>query len=168
LRVSCGSRCCQPALCSDRHSRRRFEGHVRRRSSALDAGNLEFVTRYFEPRNAVASDSAIVSQTIERIGAGGMGEVYKLRDLKLDRIVAGKVVRRKSLAAAVGSFLNEARALALFSDPRIVQVYEFRPDATAPVIIMEYVDGFELGGFLPSLEVRQLETRICVSCGRGT
>src|SRR5262245_55304764 len=30
-------------------------------------------------------------QTIERIGAGGMGEVFKLRDLRLDRIVAGKV-----------------------------------------------------------------------------
>ena len=33
-------------------------------------------------------------RTIERIGAGGMGEVYKLRDLKLDRFVAAKVIRR--------------------------------------------------------------------------
>ena len=33
-------------------------------------------------------------QTIERLGAGGMGEVFKLRDLTLDRIVAGKVIRR--------------------------------------------------------------------------
>ena len=94
-------------------------------------------------------------RTIERIGAGGMGEVYKLRDLKLDRVVAAKVVRRAPTAAAVGNFLQEARALALFTDRRIVQVYEFRPDADPPVIIMEYVDGFELGDIGRSLEVAQ-------------
>jgi serine/threonine protein kinase len=93
-------------------------------------------------------------QTIERIGAGGMGEVFKLRDLTLDRLVAAKVVRR-GRAAAVGDFLREARALALFQDRRIVQVYEFRPDADPPVIIMELVEGFELGRIGPSLEVRQ-------------
>jgi serine/threonine protein kinase len=94
-------------------------------------------------------------QTIERLGLGGMGEVFKLRDLRLDRLVAAKVVRRRSAAAvAVGNFLREARALALFQDRRIVQVYEFRPEANPPVIIMEYVDGFELG-FARRLDVRQ-------------
>jgi serine/threonine-protein kinase len=97
-------------------------------------------------------------ETIERIGAGGMGEVYKLRDLRLDRIVAGKVIRRDrdaGLQATLDSFLHEARALALFSDRRIVQIFEARLEADPPVLIMEYVDGFELGRLGPSLEFAQ-------------
>jgi serine/threonine protein kinase len=114
--------------------------------------------------SAQPADSASLSEplptfegfhTIERLGAGGMGEVYKLRDLKLDRLVAAKVVRRGPMAAAIGDFLREARALALFQDRRIVQVYEVRPDANPPVIIMEYVDGFELGRIGRSLEAGQ-------------
>ena len=58
-------------------------------------------------------------------------------------------------ASGIDGFLREARALALFSDRRIVQVFEVRPDATRPVIIMEFVDGFELGRIGPSLEFAQ-------------
>jgi serine/threonine protein kinase len=98
-------------------------------------------------------------QTIERIGGGGMGEVYKLRDVRLNRIVAGKVMRRQEggrrAAADASAFLNEARALALFSDRRIVQIFEVRPDAEPPVIIMEFVEGFELGRLGPSLDFPQ-------------
>jgi len=93
-------------------------------------------------------------RTIERVGAGGMGEVYKLQDLKLDRVVAAKVVRHDR-PAKLDDFLREARAMALFQDRRIVQVFEFRADADPPVIIMEFVDGFELGTIARSLEFRQ-------------
>jgi hypothetical protein len=106
-----------------------------------------------------AGDLAIEGfRTIERLGAGGMGEVYKLQDLKLGRIVAAKVLRRDDEAAAgakLSDFLIEAKSLALFSDPRVVQIFEYRADATPPVIIMEFVDGFELGRMGPSLEFRQ-------------
>jgi hypothetical protein len=97
-------------------------------------------------------------QTIERIGAGGMGEVFKLKDLRLNRLVAAKVVRTDRASRwtdDMQAFLREARALALFSDRRIVQVFEFRPDADPPVIIMELVEGFELGRVGPSLEIAQ-------------
>jgi serine/threonine protein kinase len=97
-------------------------------------------------------------ETIERIGAGGMGEVYKLRDQRLDRIVAAKVIRQDrnaGLQATLDGFLHEARALALFSDRRIVQIFEARLDADPPVLIMEHVDGFELGRIGPSLEFAQ-------------
>ena len=97
-------------------------------------------------------------RTIERIGAGGMGEVYKLQDLKLDRLVAAKIIRRDragALSAEAGEFLREARSLALFSDPRIVQIFECRLDSDPAVIIMEFVSGFELGRLGPSLEFRQ-------------
>jgi predicted Ser/Thr protein kinase len=93
-------------------------------------------------------------RTVERLGAGGMGEVFKLQDLTLDRVVAAKVVRRDR-RQQVQSFLEEARALALFDDPHIVRIHEFRADADPPVIIMELVEGFELGQVAPSLEWRQ-------------
>jgi serine/threonine-protein kinase len=93
-------------------------------------------------------------QTIERLGGGGMGEIYKLKDLQLDRIVAGKTVRRDRRVTGVTEFLQEARALALFSDPRIVRILEFRAGNPA-LIVMELVEGFELGRIGPSLEFTQ-------------
>ena len=115
-----------------------------------------------DPLPAEASAGELPSfdgfQTIERIGAGGMGEVFKLRDLKLDRIVAAKVLRpdrRRGMNAPINSFLREAKALALFTDRRIVQIYECRVERDPAVIIMEFVDGFELGRVGPSLEFAQ-------------
>jgi hypothetical protein len=113
------------------------------------------------PHPAVAGSSTPAAlpsfegfQTIERLGGGGMGEVYKLKDLKLDRIVAGKIVRPDRLMAGVPGFLQEARAMALFSDRRIVRIFEFR-DGNPPLIVMEHVEGFELGRIGPSLEFAQ-------------
>jgi hypothetical protein len=93
-------------------------------------------------------------QTIERLGGGGMGEVYKLKDLTLDRIVAGKIVRPDRLLTGVAGFLQEAKAMALFSDRRIVRIFEFR-DGNPALIVMEHVEGFELGRIGPSLEFVQ-------------
>jgi hypothetical protein len=105
-------------------------------------------------------------QTIERLGAGGMGEVFKLRDLTLNRIVAAKVIRRDARApAGVTEFLREARSMALFADRRIVRIFEFRPDSDPPSIIMEYVDGFELGRIGPSLEFAQRARVLIEVCG---
>lgn len=105
-------------------------------------------------------------QTIERLGGGGMGEVFKLRDLHLNRQVAAKVIRRDRAGWSdrLNGFLAEARTLALFSDRRIVQVFEFRPDAHPPVIIMELVEGFELGRLGPSLEFSQRARIILEVC----
>ena len=53
-------------------------------------------------------------RTVERLGKGGGGEVFKLEDLELGRVVAAKVLRTDgALGATVEDFLNEARALAL-------------------------------------------------------
>ncbi|HSK08374.1 MAG TPA: serine/threonine-protein kinase, partial [Vicinamibacterales bacterium] len=95
-------------------------------------------------------------RTIERIGGGGMGEVYKLEDLTLHRTVAAKVMRPDAtVPAGLAAMLKEARSLALFRDRRIVQVHECRADSHPPVIIMEHVDGFDLGRLSSSLEYRQ-------------
>jgi hypothetical protein len=94
-------------------------------------------------------------RTIERVGRGGGGDVYKVEDLTLGRIVAAKLLRPDSpLAAALPDFLREARSLALFDDDRIVRLLEFRQGET-PVLLMEYVDGFSLGEIGPSLEPAQ-------------
>jgi hypothetical protein len=95
-------------------------------------------------------------RTIERIGTGGAGAVYKLQDLTLNRVVAAKVLRGDpSLRTSLGDFLREARALALFDDSRIVRVFEFRADTEPAILIMEYVDGFDLSRVGSSLELRQ-------------
>jgi hypothetical protein len=63
-----------------------------------------------DPRSGAAGLPAFDGfQTIERLGAGGMGEVYKLKDLTLDRIVAGKIVRHGRLISwAPGSSGDQA------------------------------------------------------------
>src|SRR4029453_11797176 len=141
-------------------------GLVRQYLQVLDAldggsavtGSLDGATPASDAGTSTATSAFVVDgfRTIERLGAGGMGEVYKLHDLTLDRIVAAKVIRRKSAqATGLGDFLREARSLALFSDPRVVRIFEYREAADPPVIIMEYVEGFELGRLGPSLEFRQ-------------
>jgi serine/threonine protein kinase len=95
-------------------------------------------------------------RTIERLGGGGGGEVFKLADVQLGRFVAAKVLRPdKPLGANVERFLQEARSLALFEDPRIVRLFELRSEADQPVLLTEYVDGFELSHIGPSLEYKQ-------------
>jgi len=95
-------------------------------------------------------------RTVERIGSGGVGDVYKLEDLELGRTVAAKVLREGgALHRGIEGFLQEARSLALFEDPRIVRVIEFRRDSTPPVLLMEFVEGFPLDRIARSLEYRQ-------------
>jgi serine/threonine protein kinase len=94
-------------------------------------------------------------RTVERLGRGGEGDVYKVEDLTLGRIVAAKVLRRDSpLAAGGADLLREAKSLALSRDPRFVKLLEFRP-GDPPVLLMEYVLGFELTEIGRSLEFPQ-------------
>ncbi|HEY5611721.1 MAG TPA: serine/threonine-protein kinase [Thermoanaerobaculia bacterium] len=95
-------------------------------------------------------------RTIERLGKGGGGEVFKLYDLELQRQVAGKIIRQDhSISMKLDSFIREAKVLALFDDPRIVRILDFRRNADPPFIVMEFVDGFELSKIGPSLSFAQ-------------
>jgi serine/threonine-protein kinase len=79
----------------------------------------------------------------ERVGAGGMGEVWRATDEVLRRRVAIKIV----LPALVGQpgfvrrFLVEARAMASVRHPGVVAIHDFRGDDDAAYLVMEYVDG---------------------------
>ncbi len=61
------------------------------------------------------------------IGAGGMGEVYRARDTRLDRTVAIKVSQGKFIER----FEREARAVAALNHPNICQLYDVGPDYLA-------------------------------------
>ena len=75
------------------------------------------------------------------IGAGGMGEVYKARDTRLNRIVAIKVSQEQFSER----FEREARAVAALNHPHICQLYDVGPN----YLVMEFVEGAPLKGPLP-------------------
>jgi Tol biopolymer transport system component len=82
-------------------------------------------------------------EVLAGLGSGGMGEVYRARDLNLDREVALKVLPA-SLAGdpdRLARFEREARTLASLNHPNIAQIYGFERTDAGPVLIMELVEG---------------------------
>src|SRR5689334_8211998 len=75
------------------------------------------------------------------IGAGGMGEVWKARDTRLDRIVAIKTSKEQFSER----FEREARAVAALNHPHICQLYDVGPN----YLVMEFIEGAPLKGPLP-------------------
>src|SRR6266478_3557868 len=78
------------------------------------------------------------------IGAGGMGEVWRVHDTRLGRDVAIKT----SKAQFSERFAREARAIAALNHPHICQLYDVGPD----YLVMELVDGKPLAGPVPAAE----------------
>jgi serine/threonine protein kinase len=87
------------------------------------------------------------------IGAGGMGEVYRARDARLDRFVAIKV----SAAQFSERFEREAKAIAALNHPNICQIYDIGPN----YLVMEYIDGTPLHGPLPRDHALRYAVHIC-------
>src|SRR5690348_2651503 len=81
------------------------------------------------------------------VGRGGMAEVYRARDIRLDRIVAIKTLRTDLARDQIfqARFRREAQSAASLNHPSIVAVYDTGEDMTSgvpvPYIVMEYVDG---------------------------
>ena len=80
---------------------------------------------------------------VDRLGAGGMGEVYRADDLRLGRPVALKFLPAslKSDAESRARLLNEARAASLLRSPNIAVTYDIGEYDGADFIVMEYVEG---------------------------
>ena len=84
---------------------------------------------------------------LERIGAGGMGEVFRARDTKLGRTVAIKLLPE----AIAGDqdrrdrFLREARAAAAISHPNVAMLFEVGEDASRLYLVFEHINGRTLG-----------------------
>ena len=89
-------------------------------------------------------------QLLEQFASGGMAELYRGRDLMLDRYVAIKVLREDHSRNPEfeQQFRNEARSAANLSHPNIVTVYDFGNDQGQLFIVMELVPGHDLKSLL--------------------
>src|SRR5436305_5673583 len=89
-------------------------------------------------------------QIEERLGAGGMGEVYRAYDQRLARSVAVKLIRPEAAGdtRARERLRREARAAAGLSHPRVVQVFDIVELGETEAIVMELVEGEPLSRLL--------------------
>ena len=83
---------------------------------------------------------------LERIGSGGMGQVFLAEHVHMRRRVAVKILppARAEDPATLGRFYREARAAALIDHPNIARTHDIGQEGTLHYIIMEYIDGTSL------------------------
>lgn len=112
----------------------------------------------------------------ERIGIGGMAEVYKAQDQALRRVVAVKVMLPQYAADKefTERFRLEAAAAAQLSSPYIVNIYDWGQDSGTYYIVMEYVRGIDLKsaiqqrGAINQRKVAEIGSQVCQPCPSHT
>ena len=103
-----------------------------------------------EPPFALSSGQRLGNfEILEFIGRGGMGEVYRARDLRLRREVAIKVLTSGGTASERRRFLYEAQAASALNHPNIVTVYDVGESDGVSYIAMELVPGKTLNALIP-------------------
>lgn len=99
-------------------------------------------------------------EILEKIGAGGMSDVYRARDHRLNRDVAVKVLKQEFNADKnfISKFRTEAHAAACLSHPNIVHVFDVGDENDFHYIVMELVEGITLKTYIAKkgkLEIRE-------------
>jgi Tol biopolymer transport system component/predicted Ser/Thr protein kinase len=89
-------------------------------------------------------------EIVARLGEGGMGVVWKARDIRLDRFVALKVLNTAASGSAERRlrFAHEARAASALNHPNIVTIYDIADEGDVALIAMEYVNGTTLAALI--------------------
>src|SRR5436190_514171 len=85
-------------------------------------------------------------EILSALGAGGMGEVYRARDTKLDRDVAIKVLPQAFAAdpERIARFQREAKTLASLNHPHIAAIYGIEESGGTHALVMELIEGEDL------------------------
>ena len=100
-------------------------------------------SRVQDPTGAMTGRTILHYHVMETLGRGGMGVVYKARDMHLDRFVALKVLPPEKVADADRKrrFVQEAKAASALNHPNIVHIYDIGEADGLQFIAMEYVPG---------------------------
>src|SRR5690349_20402286 len=137
-------------------------------SSSLDEGR-------FLPGTLLVGRYRVVAL----LGRGGMGEVYRVNDLRLGQPVALKFLPEETAKneTTLARFYNEIRIARQVSHPNVCRVYDLGDVEGQPYLSMQYVDGEDLGsllrriGRLPEVKALEIARKLCVGLaaahGRG-
>ncbi len=114
------------------------------------------VPAHFVPPKPHQLDGLIPNiEVIDLLGQGGMGAVYKARQVNLDRTVALKIIKPDNIndKAFAQRFQREAQTMARLNHPHIVTIYEFGQTEDMFYLVMEYVEGVTLRHLIMSREL---------------
>jgi predicted ATPase len=135
--------------------------------SAFLGADASEVLQLTPPRAFTSGTKLGPYELIELLGAGGMGEVYRARDRRLDRIVAIKILPAAFSAdrERLHRFEREARSASALNHPNIVTIYELGRDSSCHYIAMELVEGKTLrellrSGLLPMRKAIEIAAQV--------
>jgi serine/threonine-protein kinase len=147
-----------------------LESPVVERPSSDDSSHFDQHTMALAPGARLGA-----YEVVSLIGVGGMGEVYRACDVRLDRPVAIKILRPGIIAGDLERkrrFIHEAKAASALNHPNIVTIHDIGETDGTDFIVMEYVDGKTLGELigrkgLPVEEAMRCAVQIADALGKA-
>src|SRR4029453_4367205 len=141
------------ACAGDAELRRQVESLLRaddHAESFLDTPAMNLAAQMIADEQSLVGKRISRYEIVEQIGAGGMGEVYRARDTRLDREVAIKVLpaNLSQNTEAMARFEREAKAVAALSHPNILAIHDFGIEQDVCYAVTELLEGDTLRGRL--------------------